>query len=118
MRGRIKRKQALQTGAFPRQLPNAHALCVLCERPVPSSQVDAHHLVPKSKGGTETVIMHRMCHRQVHALLTETELERHYCTVERLRAHEALARFVQWVKDKPDDFMERTRKSRRLRAGR
>ncbi|HEY7803193.1 MAG TPA: HNH endonuclease signature motif containing protein [Orrella sp.] len=118
MRGRIKRKQALQMGAFPRQLANQHTLCVLCERPVPSSQVDAHHLVPKSKGGTQTVIMHRMCHRQVHALLTETELERHYCTVEQLRAHEALARFVQWVKDKPDDFMERTRKSRRLRPGR
>jgi hypothetical protein len=28
-------------------------------------QRDAHHLVPKSRGGTETVWLHRICHRQI-----------------------------------------------------
>ena len=116
MRGRIKRKQALQTGAHPRQSMGAKTVCALCARPVPAALADAHHLVPKSKGGTKTVILHRICHRQIHALLTETELERHYFTIERLRTHEALARFVGWVSDKPDDFMQRTRKSKRLRG--
>jgi 5-methylcytosine-specific restriction endonuclease McrA len=115
MRGRVKRKQALQMGAYPRQLADEREVCALCQRPVPASQADAHHLVPKSKGGTKTVTLHRICHRQIHALLTETELERQYFTVQRLLTHEALVRFVQWVRDKPDDFMQRTRKSRRLR---
>ena len=115
MRGRIKRKQALQTGAYPRQMLGEATICALCARPVPAAQADAHHLVPKSKGGTTTVILHRICHRQIHALLTETELERDYFTIERLRTHEALSRFVGWVSDKPDNFMQRTRKSNRLR---
>lgn len=118
MRGRIKRKQALSAGAYPKPATTEIVVCALCQRAVPAAQADAHHLVPKSKGGTQTVILHRICHRQIHALLTETELERQYFTIEQLLAHEALARFVQWVKDKPDDFMERTRKSKRLKSSR
>lgn len=118
MRGRIKRKQALLNGAHPRYMPEASPICPLCDRPVPASEADAHHLVPKSRGGTHTVMLHRICHRQVHALLTETELERTYSTIEALRSHPELARFLGWVKTKPDDFYERTRKSKRLRASR
>jgi hypothetical protein len=35
--------------------------------------------------------------------------------VEALLAHPDVASFVAWVKTKPDDFMERTRKSQRIR---
>ena len=48
-------------------------ICPLCERKIPPSQRDAHHLVPKSKGGRHTEYLHRICHRQIHALYTETE---------------------------------------------
>lgn len=116
MRGRVKRKQALLDGAYPRLVNEQLPVCPLCDRPVPVSQADEHHLIPKSRGGVETVTLHRICHRQVHALFTEVELERQYATVDRLRSHPELARFLTWVKDKPDDFYERTRKSRRLRS--
>ena len=33
--------------------------CPLCERSIPPSQRDAHHLVPKSHGGKHTVVLHR-----------------------------------------------------------
>ena len=89
--------------------------CPLCERQIPPSQRDAHHLVPKSKGGRETEYLHRICHRQIHALLTESELARQFNSVEALLAHPDIAIFVAWVKTKPDDFMERTRKSQRIR---
>lgn len=62
-------------------------ICPLCERPIPPAQRDAHHLVPKSEGGRHTTFLQRVCHRQIHALLTETELARQYATVEALRAH-------------------------------
>lgn len=90
--------------------------CPLCERKIPLAQRDAHHLIPKSKGGRHTEYLHRICHRQIHALFTETELARQFNSVEALLAHPDMASFVSWVKTKPDDFMERTRKSQRIRS--
>lgn len=115
MGGRIRRKlleehlNALQT-----EQPAA-LICPLCERPIPEALKDAHHLIPKSKGGSQTEFLHRICHRQIHALLTETELAKQYSTVEALLAHPEIASFVAWVKRKPADFSEPARKSRRLR---
>ncbi len=90
-------------------------ICPLCDRVIPNSQRDAHHLIPKSKGGRQTQYLHRICHRQIHALFTETELVKQFNSVEALLAHPDIQRFVAWVKTKPTDLMERTRKSQRLR---
>jgi hypothetical protein len=110
--GRIRR--LLQQERIP--VAPVDLVCPLCERRIPQSQRDAHHLVPKSKGGRQTEYLHRICHRQIHALFTETELARQFNSVEALLAHSDIALFIAWVKTKPDDFMERTRKSQRLRA--
>ena len=91
-------------------------ICPLCDRVIPPSQRDAHHLVPKSKGGRHTEYMHRICHRQIHALFTETELAKQLNSVEALLAHPGIQRFVAWVKTRPEDLMERTRKSQRLKT--
>ncbi len=114
MQGRIKQKLAAAHAPFQNKA-NEPVLCPLCDRSIPPSQRDAHHLVPKSRGGVDTVWLHRICHRQIHALLSEAELERDYCFVEALRSHPEMARFLQWVRTKPDDFFERTRKSQRIR---
>jgi len=117
MAGRIRRRLlADRLDALPAD--SGPLLCPLCQRPIPPSQKDAHHLVPRSHGGRHTEYLHRICHRQIHALFTETELARRYATVEALLAHPEVARFVAWVQGKPPDFMERTRKSQRLRQGR
>ena len=110
--GRIRRLLQKERPVFiPTDL-----VCPLCERKIPTSQRDAHHLVPKSKGGRHTEYLHRICHRQIHALLTETELAKQFNSVNTLLAHPDIAVFVAWVKNKPDEFMERTRKSQRLKA--
>jgi hypothetical protein len=93
-------------------------MCPLCSRVIPPAQADRHHLVPKSKGGRQTEFLHRVCHRQIHALLTETELAGRYATVEVLLQHPELQAFVAWVKTKPDDFFVRTSKSTRIRTRR
>jgi hypothetical protein len=121
MQGRVKKLQSAaklaQTAAIPAAVA-AWPVCPLCQRPVPPDQQDAHHLVPKSQGGRETVVLHRICHRQLHALFSETELARHYASAEALLAHPDIARFVAWVQRRPPDFFERTRKSVQLRARR
>ena len=87
------------------------ARCALCERPL-GARVEWHHVVPKSEGGRETVPVHPICHRTIHATLSNADLARHYADVEGLRGHEVIARYLRWVADKPPDFSAPTRRAR------
>jgi hypothetical protein len=85
--------------------------CFLCGRPL-GGKVEWHHPVPKSRGGRETVAVHPICHRTIHALLTNKELERGYATAEALRGHPEIAKFLHWVGGKDPDFHAPTRRKR------
>lgn len=89
--------------------------CPLCGRPIPRSQRDAHHLIPKSKGGRETLYLHRICHRHIHAHFTEAELAASHATIDALQAHPDIAKFVDWVRSRPPDYYDRAHTSRRIR---
>lgn len=112
MAGRIKRMQRLSRAED--KTVQALPVCPLCQRVIPASQQDAHHFVPKSKGGRETRLLHRICHRQIHVLFTEAELARHLNTPEALLAQPQVQTFVAWVRSKPADFYEKSRKSSTL----
>ena len=116
MQGRIKRLRIEAMPTWADTCGSGEVVCPLCDRPIPPAQRDAHHLIPKSRGGVHTTWLHRICHRQIHALFSETELARDYHHVEALRQHPEMARFLEWVRRKPDDFFERTRKSQRLKG--
>ena len=91
--------------------PDSDPICPLCRRPIPAeARQSVHHLVPRLRGGKDgpTVLLHQICHNEIHAALTETELARRYNTVEALRAHPRLERFVEWVAGKPPAFHSRT----------
>lgn len=88
--------------------------CPLCQRKL-GARVEDHHLVPRTYKGRETVALHPICHRKIHATFTERELKEHFHTIERLRAHEAVCAFVNWISSKPPDFHGRTKPSRALR---
>jgi hypothetical protein len=51
-------------------------------------------------------------HAAIHAALSEKELEHQYNTMERLREHPQLRRFIAWVRRKPPEFWVRTRPPR------
>jgi hypothetical protein len=85
-------------------------ICPLCLRPIPANVPQSlHHLVPRLKGGKggPTVLMHHICHKEIHATLTEAELARAYATPEALRTHPRLAKFAGWVARRPPGFLSR-----------
>jgi hypothetical protein len=86
-------------------------LCPLCLRPIPADVAQSlHHLVPKLKGGKggPTVLLHHLCHKEIHARFTETELARTFNSVESLRASDRLVPFLAWVAKRPSGFLGRT----------
>ncbi len=92
--------------------------CPLCGRPIPPKVPQSlHHLVPRLKGGKggETVLLHHQCHREIHAALSEAELARDYASVEALRAHPRLAKYIRWVAKRPPDFASKVPGRRRSR---
>ncbi|WP_292293084.1 HNH endonuclease [Marivita sp.] len=93
-------------------------ICPLCQRPIPVGVKQSHHhLVPKLKGGKggPTVLVHQICHNEVHATLTEAELARDFNTPEALRAHPRLSGFFDWVAKRPPEFHSRSAGGRRKR---
>jgi hypothetical protein len=64
------------------------------------------------------VDLHPICHRKIHATLTERELQRAYHTIEALRAQEEIARFIVWLANKHPDFHVSTFESRDRKARR
>jgi hypothetical protein len=94
----------------------AEELCPLCGRPL-GRRREKHHLVPKRYGGREIAILHPICHRKIHKTLSDQEVAAGYTTIEALRTHPEIARFVAWLAGKPPDFYKSTWQSRRRRKG-
>ncbi|APG48612.1 HNH endonuclease [Phaeobacter porticola] len=99
--------------------PTTHdPICPLCTRPIPPKVPQSlHHLIPKLKGGKggPTVLLHHICHKEIHATLSEAELARIYNTVDMLRQHPRLAKFTTWVQKRPPAFQSRVSGGRRKR---
>lgn len=68
-----------------------------------------HHLVPRSQGRRRgvrvgdlpTVQLCAACHKFLHRTFTNAQLAEEYRTVDALLTHEAVRRFVAWVRTQP-----------------
>jgi Fe-S oxidoreductase len=90
--------------------------CELCGRG--GAELRRHHLIPKTRRKNKknkklfsrTEVKERVlyvckaCHDTIHNELTEKELEIKYNTLESLLAVPVIARYVEWIKDKPINF--------------
>ena len=85
--------------------------CALCERPL-GAKVEWHHLIPKSQGGRVTAPVHPICHRTIHALVSNRHLATEFAEIEVLRARPDVQRYLRWIADKPPDFNAPTRRAR------
>ena len=91
-------------------------ICPLCLRSIPEGVPQSlHHLIPKLKGGKggPTVLLHHLCHKEVHARFSEAELARQFSTIEALRDSDRLRPFLDWVAKRPPEFLSRVPNGRR-----
>ena len=85
MGGRVKRMAGLAEAAARTAQSADDPPCALCGRPL-GHRVERHHVVPKSEGGTQTVPVHPICHRTIHAFVANRDLATSYATMDQLRA--------------------------------
>jgi len=87
--------------------------CPVCGREMLAGEsVDRHHWRPKSQGGKTSAYLHRTCHRKLHSLFTDKELNTDFSTPEAVRQHPEIRKFIAWVKRQPPEAVLRHRKPR------
>jgi hypothetical protein len=90
--------------------------CPLCGRDlIEGPSVNEHHLLPKTFKGKETVLIHKICHSKIHSVFTERELLNFYHTIDRLLAHEEIAKFVNWVQKKDPEYRDGNHATKQIR---
>ena len=99
--------------------------CELCGRQV---SLTRHHLIPKrthrfgvirakySKTEVNSLIayLYKVCHRHVHRTVKERQLAVNLNFVKLLRTHQDINAFVDWLKDKPDYFLSRLSRRKKI----
>lgn len=93
------------------------SICPLCGRELDST-ADRHHLVPKTFKGKETILLHKICHRKIHSIFTERELQHHFHTIERIQGDYEIQKFIKWVSKKPIDFYDGSKDTNKKRKRR
>lgn len=103
--------------------PDEPACCECCARPI--KPLTMHHLIPRSQHKrksirklfdraerlTQIMWVCRPCHNMIHLSHSELELARYFNTIEKLLADPFMQKYIFWIKDKPADFMPRTRRT-------
>lgn len=88
------------------------AACELCGR---SMSLTRHHLIPQSRHNksrtrrkfsrdamkSDIAMICRPCHSQIHRVFSNHELADYYHTIERIREHSEMQKFIAWVKKRP-----------------
>lgn len=67
--------------------------CELCEW---NEATHKHHMNPKNKKDP-TISVCSLCGRMVHAFFTNQELSTSYNTVEKLRTHPRVKKYIKWI---------------------
>lgn len=92
------------------------AACQLCARAV--ANLTLHHLVPRSRGKKRgrkvyelpTAWLCPACHRQLHVLFSNRELEAEGATIEQLRRDPRVQKFLRWIRKQDPNKQIRVRR--------
>ncbi len=72
------------------------SLCMTCEG------VSRHHTTPKAKGGKTVEMLCEACHKQIHSLFSNKEIDTLYNSIEKLKQSEKVQKWVKWRQKHPD----------------
>jgi len=90
-------------------------VCKLCQRE--SLRFTSHHLIPRSRGGKlgPQVKLCPTCHRQIHAMFSESTLAKELNSIEALQTNPAFSEYLKWAKNQKflTNFRVRRAKNRR-----
>ena len=97
--------------------------CELCGREIVDGHESRHHIIPRACGhgscrSVAIVFLHPVCHKTIHALFTNKELCRYGAasgTLDTLKNHSDVRRFVGWIKNKPTHFYSNTKIKKKYR---
>ncbi len=107
--------------------PPSDGRCELCGRS--GTELQKHHLIPRTRHSNRRnkrqfnreEVRSRLawlcpaCHKTVHATLDEKDLEREYNTLDALRGHPEIGRFIAWVRRQPPGGKVTVRRPRERR---
>jgi len=82
--------------------------CPICERDMwKGPTIDKHHFTPKCRGGKKSEYLHKICHRKIHSIWTEKELEKEFNDPNKVCEHPEMIKFIAWVQKKEPDFYDK-----------
>lgn len=84
--------------------------CPLCNRPM--HYASDHHLVPKTRGGKDTVTICYDCHQAIHSLFSNKDLENKYNTVDSLLSDERFAKTAKFISRQDPTRKTRTKNAK------
>ena len=94
-------------------LPNFAACmiedCVFCRRKVTTR---GHHVIPRCKGGRETVPTCQSCEDFIHKTWSHNELRDVFNTVEKIQTEARFQKFLRWLYKQHKGAFFRTRRNR------
>lgn len=94
--------------------PEIIGLCPICDREMwKGPSIDKHHMTPKCRGGKETEFLHKVCHRKIHSIWTEKELEKEFNNADKIREHEEIQKFIKFISKKDPDFYDKNEQHKR-----
>lgn len=89
--------------------------CALCHRE--NIVLTKHHLLPREEGGKEEHISYLCedCHKHIHALYTNKELEVRLNTIEALQQDYQISKYLKFIRKQPASKKVKSYKSKERR---
>lgn len=94
-----------------KKLDSKNQLCPICDRILGNKLIEKHHLIPKTFKGKEMVLIHKICHSKIHSVFSEREILNWYHTIERIKSHLEIEKFIKWVQKYPSDFYSKNKET-------
>lgn len=88
-------------------------ICPICGREVPEGLIEKHHVIPKCKKGKDTIKLCVNCGDMIHKLIPISELKNEYNSIDKLKSHPCIEKWVSWIGKRNDFSVCMARKKRK-----